>query len=66
VILPGGLGVEQRRLREMLKGKTVGRVFRRRKKELGIEFVDGTHLFIDWKADHLEMSVTGGSEDQSS
>ncbi len=52
------LAEEQRRLQLLLKGRTVKRIWRHRKKELGIEFTDGTRLYIDWHENRsLEFSV---------
>ncbi len=51
---------EQRRMTQLLKGRTVKRVWRNRKKELGIEFTDGVRLFVDWRQDmSVEASITG-------
>lgn len=44
----------------MLKGKVVRRAWRHRLKELGIEFTDGTRLFVDSKKNGLEISITDG------
>jgi len=42
----------------MLKGKIVERVWRHLPKEIGIEFMDGSRLFVDMETDGLEMSIT--------
>ena len=53
------LAEEQRRLQKLLEGRTVKRIWRLRKKELGIEFTDGTRLFVDWRENRtFELSVT--------
>jgi predicted Ser/Thr protein kinase len=48
----------------LLKGKVVDKVWRHRKREIGIEFTDGTRLFIDHTENGLELSVTGGLDDE--
>jgi len=52
---------ESERATEMLKGKVVEKVLRHREKEVGIEFTDGTRLFVDAHDGELELSITGGS-----
>ena len=42
----------------MLKGKVVSIVFRHRLGEVGIEFTDGTRLFVDHVEDGVELSIT--------
>jgi len=37
-------------------------VWRHRRDEVGIEFHDGTRLFVDAATDGLDLSVTGGPE----
>jgi len=49
---------EARQLTKMLRGRTVGAVWRHRKKEVGIQFTDGTRLFIDQTPDGLDYSIT--------
>lgn len=57
------LADNQKALQKLLKGKTVKRVWRRKRKELGLEFSDGTRLFVDWqKNQSLDLSVTEGTE----
>ena len=57
------LAEEAERAELLLKGKTVARVWRHRAKEVGIEFTDGTRLFVDWQADEsLDLSITGCDE----
>jgi hypothetical protein len=54
---------EAARLTELLRGKVVKVVWRHRPGEAGIEFNDGTRLFVDAVSkDELECSVTGGDE----
>ncbi|MET4260313.1 hypothetical protein ABIC09_005274 [Bradyrhizobium sp. S3.12.5] len=53
---------EAARLTELLRGKVVNVVWRHRPKEIGIEFNDGTRLFVDAVDDGLDLSVTGGDE----
>ena len=43
---------------KLLKGKIVSKVFRHRVGEVGIEFTDGTRIFINVKAEGLELSIT--------
>jgi len=47
------LSEETQRATEMLKGKTVASVKRFRKKEVLIEFTDGSCLFVDWQESEL-------------
>ena len=49
---------EAKRATDLLKGKTVVRVWRHRANEFCIEFEDGTSLFIDKKETGLELSIT--------
>jgi hypothetical protein len=53
---------EAARLTDLLRGKVVKVVWRHRPKEVGIEFNDGTRLFVDAVSDGLDFSVTGGDE----
>lgn len=48
---------EARKLAKYVAGKTVRQVWRHRPGELGIEFTDGTRLFIDHQEDGLELSI---------
>ena len=41
-----------------LKGKTVLAVWRHRASEIGIEFSDGTRMFVDTTPTGLELSIT--------
>ena len=59
----GELEKEAQRATEMLKGKAVLKIFRHRTGEFGIEFTDGTRLFIDHQTDGLEISITEGYQD---
>jgi hypothetical protein len=52
---------ESERATEMLKGKVVEKILRHREKEVGLEFTDGTRLFVDAHDGELELSITGGS-----
>jgi ribosomal protein S6E (S10) len=56
------LNEESERATEMLKGKVVAKVIRHRNREIGIEFTDGTRLFVDAHQDEVELSITGGSD----
>jgi len=49
---------EARKATDLLQGKTVAKVWRHRHKEIGIEFTDGTRLFIDHQPNELEISIT--------
>lgn len=44
----------------MLRGKVVSVVWRHRKGEIGIEFTDGTRLFVDQTPVGVELSITEG------
>lgn len=52
---------EEKELMNLLRGKVITLVKRRRPGELLIEFSDGTRLFVDHKAEGLELSVTQGT-----
>ena len=53
------LELESSRLQRMLRGKTVKHVWRHREREVGVEFEDGTRLFVDCQPNEiLEFSVT--------
>jgi len=52
------LPAEARRATRMLSGKTVKKVWRHRAAELGIEFDDGSRLFIDPRNRGLEITIT--------
>ena len=53
------LELESSRLQRMLRGKIVKHVWRHREKEVGLEFEDGTRLFVEWQPnENLEFSVT--------
>lgn len=49
---------EAERATEMLRGKTVSVVWRHRHGEVGIQFTDGTRLFVDQASDGVELSIT--------
>ena len=59
------LSDEAVRAAALLRGKEVATVWRHRKNEIGIEFTDGTRLFVDATADGVEISVTGGRGEDS-
>lgn len=44
----------------MLQGKVVQVVWRHRPGEVGIQFTDGTRLFVDHTASGVELSITEG------
>lgn len=52
---------EAARATGMLSGRVVKQVWRHRSNELGIEFEDGSRLFVDSPA-ALELSITGTAE----
>ena len=57
---------EARRATDILRGKVVRVVWRHRSKEIGLEFTDGTRLFVDvTAAGELEVSITGGTTDSN-
>lgn len=53
------LDEEARLATDMLAGKSVRRVLRHHAGEVGIEFTDGTRLFVDG-VDGVELSITAG------
>ena len=50
---------EARKATELLRGKVISEVFRRRSGEVAIEFTDGTRLFVDRGSGGVELSLTG-------
>lgn len=56
---------ETQRATRMLKRKTVNSVKNFRKKEVLIEFTDGTRLFVDWQESELEISIEGNFEEEN-
>lgn len=52
------LQAEAARATEMLQGKVVQAVWRHNERQLGIEFTDGTRLFVDHQPIGLELSIT--------
>lgn len=58
------LSGEAEKATELLGGKEVANVWRQRKNELGIEFTDGTRLFVDGRPDGIELSITVGREEK--
>ena len=52
------LKTEAQRATELLAGKIVKAVWRHKEKELGIEFTDGTRLFVDYQPNSVEISIT--------
>ncbi len=55
---------ETKKIEKFIKNKVVVKVFRNRKNEFGIEFEDGTRLFIDRVEEGLELSVTTQNTDE--
>ena len=58
------LSEESDRATELLKGKRVVRVIRHRKEEVCVEFADGTRLYVDGRVGAVELSITGGDQDE--
>jgi hypothetical protein len=56
---------EAKQATEMLRGKIVCVVWRPRSKEVGLEFTDGTRLFVDCATDGAELSITDGQDSQT-
>jgi hypothetical protein len=52
---------EAQQATDLLKGKIVSVVWRHRKNEIGIEFTDGSRLFIDSTQEGVELSITEGN-----
>lgn len=57
------LNKEAKRATKILKDKTILKIYRHRSNEIGIEFTDGTRLFIDHRPEGFELSITEGSSD---
>lgn len=49
---------EANKLEEILKNKTIYKVYRNRSNEVVIEFNDGTRFFIEIDGKELEFSIT--------
>jgi len=49
---------EAKHATKLLRGKVVRQVWRHRANEIGIEFEDGTRLFVDKQELGLELSIT--------
>jgi RNA:NAD 2'-phosphotransferase (TPT1/KptA family) len=49
------------RATKLLTGKTISLIWRHRANEVGIEFSDGTRLFIN-ASEALDLSITTGKE----
>ncbi len=49
---------EARRTTGILKGKIAKKIWRHCTKEIGIQFTDGTRLFVDISEGGLELSIT--------
>ena len=52
------LAEESKRATQLLRGKKISKVWRHRKKEIAIEFDDGSRLFIDHLFGGLDISIT--------
>ena len=53
------LAAEAERVAGLLRGKAVARIWQHRPEALGIEFADGTKLYIEQQSSGLEMNVIG-------
>ena len=53
------LAAEAERVTAMLKGKTVLRIWQHRPEAMGIEFADGTKLYVERNTDGLDMNIIG-------
>jgi hypothetical protein len=58
------LDQEAKLAESLLKGKIVNKVWRHRENEVGIEFSDGTTLFVDQNENGLELSITDGQDNK--
>ncbi len=58
------LNEESESIEKLLKGKIVQKIFRHRENEFGIEFTDGSRIFIDKVEKGLELSITGVSDEE--
>jgi len=56
---------EVTRLGKMIGGKTIRTVRRHGRKEILIQFTDGSRLFVDWQHLGLDISVTAGVKRQA-
>jgi hypothetical protein len=56
---PADLAAEAERLTNLLNGKAVARVWQHRPEAMGIEFADGTKLYIEQHATGLETNIIG-------
>ena len=52
------LAAEARRATRLLCGKSVKKIWRHQESEIGIEFEDGSRLFVDAKPSGLDLSIT--------
>ena len=52
------LEAEAKRATELLRGKVVRAIWRHSPKQIGIEFTDGTRLFVDHQDSSVEVSIT--------
>ncbi|MGV3530907.1 MAG: hypothetical protein ACO1QR_00950 [Chthoniobacteraceae bacterium] len=57
------LQAEAARATEMLHGRVLRQIWRHRPGEIGLEFEDGTRLFVD-STSPLELSITGTQEEE--
>lgn len=59
------LDQEAERATALLAGKVVKRVWRHRVDEVGIEFADGTRVFVHSRPDAVELSITGSQDPEA-
>jgi len=57
--LSKNLDQEAEQVTNLLKGKVVATVWRHSERELGIQFSDGSRLFVDHAVNGIEVSITG-------
>jgi hypothetical protein len=57
---------EAQQATQLLEGKVFEFLWRHRKGEILIQFVDGTRLFINQVSDDLELSITGNIDNSHS
>jgi cytoskeletal protein CcmA (bactofilin family) len=53
------LAAEAERITALLKGKAVQRVWQHRPEAMGIEFADGTKLYVEKRSDGLDVNIIG-------
>jgi len=51
------LKIEANMATEMLKGKAVAKITRRRREEVSVEFVDGSKLYVNGREDGVRLLI---------